>query len=462
MVFSSITFLYGFLPLILLAWFLTPNALRNWVLLLGSLFFYAFGQPSFVWLLLVTSVSNWAFALLLSRTRGTKRARTVLILSISANLLLLGFFKYADFFVESFNSVFGTEIPSLNIPLPIGISFFIFQSMSYVIDVYRKEIAPQKSLVSFTTYVSLFPQLIAGPVVRYQDIEAGLRNRTSNVMQLSFGVRRFTIGLAKKVLIANSMDELCSAFRAANEQSVLFFWLYALAFTLQVYFDFSGYSDMAIGIGQMLGFQFPENFRYPYISRSITEFWRRWHMTLGSWFRDYVYIPLGGNQKGRAKWLRNITIVWLLTGLWHGAAWNFALWGMLYGLLLMLEKLLWGRLLEQSKVFSRVYVFFFLLVGFVIFNADGMSGMTSDLSSMFGLAGLPLWSAETIYYLRSYALTMGIAMLGATPLPKLLAQKVEDKPIMIVLEPLVIGLLLLLSTAFLVDGSFNPFLYFRF
>lgn len=462
MVFSSITFLYGFLPLILLAWFVAPKSMRNWVLLLGSLFFYAFGQPSFVLLLLFASVSNWAFALLLSRTRGTKGARQILIAAICVNLLLLGFFKYADFLIESVNQVLGTAIPLLHIPLPIGISFFIFQSMSYVIDVYREEVAPQRSLAQFTTYVALFPQLIAGPVVRYGDVEQGLRNRSSSMNQLYLGVRRFTMGLAKKVLIANSMDELCSAFRGANEQSVLFVWIYALAFTLQIYFDFSGYSDMAIGIGQMLGFRFPENFRYPYSSRSITEFWRRWHITLGSWFRDYVYIPLGGNRKGKHVWLRNLAIVWLLTGLWHGAAWNFALWGFLYGLLLMVEKLFLGKYLEKSKVLSHIYVLFFTLLGFVIFNADGMGGMTRDLSSLFGLSGLPLWSAETSYYLNSYFLTLVIAIVGVTPLPKLLAQRWEKKPVMTILEPLAVGLLLLMSTAFLVDGSFNPFLYFRF
>ncbi len=462
MVFSSLTFLYGFLPLILLCWFVAPKSMRNWVLLLGSLFFYAFGQPTFVLLLLFASFSNWGFALLLSQSRNNKRARAVLIASICVNLLLLGFFKYADFLIGSVNQLFGKAIPLLHVPLPIGISFFIFQSMSYVIDVYREEVKPQRSLGQFSTYVALFPQLIAGPVVRYREVEEGLQERSSSVVELYLGIRRFTIGLAKKVLIANSMDELCSVFRGANEQSVLFFWIYALAFTLQIYFDFSGYSDMAIGIGQMLGFRFPENFRYPYCSRSITEFWRRWHITLGSWFRDYVYIPLGGNRKGKILWLRNLAIVWLLTGLWHGAAWNFALWGLLYGFLLMIEKLFLGRCLERWKILSHIYVLFFVVVGFVMFNADGVGGMIQDLSSLFGGSGLPLWSVETSYYLKSYLLTLLIAITGVTPLPKLLVKRWEEKSVMRVLEPLTIGLLLLGSTAFLVDGSFNPFLYFRF
>lgn len=462
MVFSSLSFLYGFLPIVLLLWKLAPRVLRNWVLLLASVFFYAFGQPSFVWLLLMAAFTNWGYALLIEHYRGTRCAKWVLVAGISINLLLLGFFKYADFFLESVNRLTGSDLPLLNIPLPIGISFFLFQSMSYVIDVYREDVAPQRSLVTFTTYVALFAQLIAGPVVRYQDVEEDLAARRSDRTHLALGIRRFTMGLAKKVLLANSLDELCTVFRDAGEPSVLFFWIYALAFTLQIYFDFSGYSDMAIGIGQMLGFRFPENFHYPYMARSATAFWRRWHMTLGGWFRDYVYIPLGGNRGGRLRWLRNIAFVWLLTGLWHGAAWNFALWGALYGCLLMMEKLFLGRLLARSRVLSHVYLLFFVMVGFVIFNADGTAGMLADLSGLFGFTELPLCTPETLYYLKGYALTLLIAILGATPLPKRLWASWEHTKAMSLFEPLTLGLLLLLSTAFLVDGSFNPFLYFRF
>lgn len=334
MLFSSITFLYGFLPLTLALYFLAPKSWRNGVLLAASLLFYFFGEPIYVSLLLISSISDFCWSLLIEKHRDQpKRTRFYLIASIVINLGLLGFFKYTDFFIGTVNDLLGTSIPLTGVPLPIGISFFTFQTMSYTIDVYRGRASAQRNLATFATFVCLFPQLIAGPIVRYTDVAAELESRKSTLEGVALGLRRFAFGLGKKVLLANAMGELCTAFRDAQSQSVLFFWLYAVAFSLQIYFDFSGYSDMAIGLGRIFGFQFPENFNYPFISKSITEFWRRWHMTLGSWFRDYVYIPLGGNRCSKAKWLRNLAVVWLLTGLWHGASWNFVLWGALFGVL---------------------------------------------------------------------------------------------------------------------------------
>lgn len=463
MVFSSLTFLYAFLPLVLLCWFVAPRAWRNGVLLLFSLFFYAFGQPGFVLLLLFAALSNWFFGVMVSRYRGTARARWALIASVGLNVMLLVFFKYADFFIDCINLSVHANVPRLGLPLPIGISFFLFQSISYVVDVFRHEVEAQRNPLVFSTYLALFPQLIAGPIVRYQDVRGSLAVRRSNSTFLALGIRRFVLGLSKKVILANNLDAVCKAFRADEGPSVLFFWLYAVAFTLQIYFDFSGYSDMAIGLGRMLGFHFPENFRYPYLARSITEFWRRWHITLGSWFRDYVYIPLGGNRVGRLRWVMNLAVVWLLTGLWHGAAWNFVLWGGMYGLLLLLEKLFLGRWLARHHWLSHVYVMFFVIAGFVVFNADGIDGVLRDLSGLFGLSGLPLCSAKALYVCRSYAGVLLLAVMGATPLPRRLAARyLTNETVLLVAEPLVLGGLLLACTAFLVDGSFNSFLYFRF
>ncbi|MEG1999787.1 MAG: MBOAT family O-acyltransferase [Evtepia sp.] len=463
MLFSSIAFLYFFFLVVLALWRISPPKFRNLILLLASLFFYAFGQPTYVLLLLFSSVSNWLFSLVIENNRGTPRAKHALVSAIVLSLALLLFFKYTDFFLQTINQIFGLAIPLTEIPLPIGISFFTFQTMSYTIDVYRGDVHAQRNIITFSTFVCLFPQLIAGPVVRYSEIETELVPHRNSLSDFSYGIRRFTIGLAKKVLIANALDELCTLFRGSGEASVLFLWIYAISFTLQIYFDFSGYSDMAIGLGRMFGFHFPENFNFPYISRSVTEFWRRWHMTLGGWFRDYVYIPLGGNRNPqRWKWFRNIAIVWLLTGLWHGAAWNFVLWGGMYGVLLMSERLWLKDFLARHRIFSHLYVLFFATVGFVIFNADSSAILLSDLSGLFGFAGLPLSSFETIYYLKSFAPLLLLAIIGATPLPKMLCTRFEHHPIMTVLEPLTLALLLIVITASLVDGSFNPFLYFRF
>ena len=461
MLFSGITFLYIFLPFTAL-YFVIPKKWRNAFLLIVSLIFYFSGEPIYTLLLLFSSLSDWLHGLYIEKHRGEKKAKIALISAIVINLLMLGFFKYTDFFISTANTLFSTEIPLLNIRLPIGISFFTFQTMSYSIDVYRGDARAQKNLASFATYVCLFPQLIAGPIVRYTDIENELENRKTTVEMASQGIRRFCVGLGKKVLIANLLGEICANFIASDEKSVLFYWLNAVAFSLQIYFDFSGYSDMAIGLGKIFGFNFPENFDHPFVSRSITEFWRRWHMTLGSWFRDYVYIPLGGNRVSALKWVRNIAVVWILTGFWHGAQWNFVLWGVFFGVVLAIEKLWLGRIIEKMpKALKHVYTLALVLVSFVIFNADGLLGVWEHLRSMFGFADIPLISGQAIYNLQSYALILIVAIIGSTNLPKKVWNSFA-KHTAVVLEPVCSALILIVATAFIINGSFNPFLYFRF
>ncbi len=463
MLFSGATFLYAFLPVVLLLYAVAPGTkCKNYVLLSASLVFYFFGEPVYVLLLIFSSISDWLHSIYIEKHRGERKARIALISSIVINLGMLGFFKYTDFLIGTVNAVFGVSIPKTGVPLPIGISFFTFQTMSYTIDVYRGRAHAQKDLGTMATFVCLFPQLIAGPIVRYVDVAAELEGRRHTLEGVADGIRRFAFGLGKKVLIANVMYEVIVFFRESGDKSVLFYWLYAVAYTLQIYFDFSGYSDMAIGLGAIFGFKFPENFNYPYISKSITEFWRRWHMTLGGWFRDYVYIPLGGNRTTKLKWLRNIAVVWILTGAWHGAEWNFVLWGVMFGVLLIIEKLWLGKLLEKLPAFlSHIYVMFTVVLSFVIFNAAGLKGVVSDLGGLFGAGGIPLVSSDAVYYLRSYAVPIAVAVIGATPLPRYLYSRLHEAP-RVVLEPLAVGALLVLSTAFLIDGSFNPFLYFRF
>ncbi len=466
MLFSSITFLYVFLP-VLVVYYLVPKNWRNHVLLIASLVFYFVGEPVYVLLLIVSSLSDFFHSLYIESHRGTKKARRALISSIAINLGMLGFFKYTDFLIGAVNGLLGTAIPLTGVELPIGISFFTFQTMSYTIDVYRGDARAERNLATMATFVCLFPQLVAGPIVRYLDVDRELHQRSVTLESLYLGARRFACGLGKKVLIANAMGELCAVFRGAAEPSVVFYWIYAAAFALQIYFDFSGYSDMAIGLGRMFGFHFPENFDYPFISGTISEFWRRWHMTLGGWFRDYLYIPLGGNRVSRGRWIVNTTIVWAATGLWHGAAWNFLLWGIYFGVLLVLEKLVWGGALKKLNGFwKRVYTLPLLLVSFVIFNASSVAQIGSDLKAMFGLGGLPLWSFETGYYLRSYAVLLVCAVIGAVPLGKQLWQRFAGTKagsiVSVAAEPLYVLAMLAIATAYLVDGSFNPFLYFRF
>ena len=465
MLFSSIPFLYYFLPLVLAVYFLTPARFRNAVLLLASLIFYAWGEPKYVLLMLASILSGYGFGLLQERYRGQKGAKLVCGLSVAVSLSFLLYFKYADFFLENFNAATGLGVPLLRIALPIGISFYTFQIISYTVDVYRGEPA-QKNLIHLAAYVAMFPQLIAGPIVRYSDIAQQLEHRSHSTALAAEGVRRFLIGLGKKILIANQLGELCSVFRASDEKSVLFYWLYAVAFALHIYFDFSGYSDMAIGLGKVFGFHFLENFSYPYISASITEFWRRWHISLGTWFRDYVYIPLGGNRVGRARQLLNILVVWMLTGFWHGAAWNFVVWGLMFAVLLIMEKLWLLKPLSKCRPLAHLYVVFFVVISFVIFNAENMGQALSDIGGLFGAGGIPLVSAEGVYCLRSFALVLILAVLGATPLLRNGLVRLSQYPtagkVLNALEPFTLFVLLLVMTGYLVDGSFNPFLYFRF
>ncbi len=457
MLFSSITFLYYFLPCVLVLYFLVPRQFKNFILLISSLFFYAWGEPKLVFLMIITILVGYVLGILTEK--HCKYKKVYLVFAILFSLGTLGYFKYADFFITNFNAATGLSVPLLRIALPIGISFYTFQILSYNIDVYWGNVKAQKNILHLATYITMFPQLIAGPIVRYKDVALQLENRTHSIDKIGLGVRRFILGLSKKILIANVLGELCEIFRQSNEKSVLFYWMYAIAFSLHIYFDFSGYSDMAIGLGKIFGFDFIENFNYPYISKSITEFWRRWHMSLGTWFRDYVYIPMGGSRVKPIRMLFNIAVVWMLTGFWHGAAWNFVLWGVFFAVLLVVEKLFLLKQLEKSKIVSHIYVLLLVVISFVIFNATSLAQIGQDIGGMFGAGNIPLVSAETIYYLKSYGFVFVLGLIGSTPLPKKLVGKMKVTPYV---EPVALLILLVVVTAYLVDGSFNPFLYFRF
>ena len=464
MLFSSITFLYYFFPAVLILYFIAPKMLKNTVLLLSSLIFYAWGEPKYIFLMLISIICGYVCGLLIEKFKGKTASKVTLVFSCLISLGMLGYFKYADFFITNFNEVTGLSLPLLKIALPIGISFYTFQILSYTVDVYRGTVPAQRNFINLAAYVTMFPQLIAGPIVRYSDVEKQLTERTHSIAKASEGVRRFVCGLSKKIFIANILGELAGHFLASKEQSVLFCWIYAAAYSLQIYFDFSGYSDMAVGLGKIFGFDFMENFNYPYISSSITEFWRRWHISLGSWFRDYVYIPLGGNRVSKLLWFRNIFIVWMLTGFWHGANWNFIVWGLYFAVFLIMEKLWLKDFLAKNKIFGHFYVLILVMISFVIFGAPDFRLSFECIKGMFGFAGLPLATAETLYYLKSYGLILVIAVIGSMPLPKKLYAMAEKKfpKVTAVAEPMAVVALLLLATAYLVDGSFNPFLYFRF
>lgn len=457
MLFSSITFLYYFLPCVLAVYLLVPRQFKNFILFISSLVFYAWGEPKMVLLMVITILVGYVLGILTEK--HAKWKKVYLALAVIFCLGTLGYFKYANFFIENISAVFGISMPVLKIALPIGISFYTFQILSYNIDVYWGNVKAQKNPLYLATYITMFPQLIAGPIVRYKDVVAQLENRTHSIAKAAEGIRRFVLGLSKKILIANVLGELCEIFRQSDAQSVLFYWMYAIAFSLHIYFDFSGYSDMAIGLGKILGFDFMENFNYPYISKSITEFWRRWHISLGTWFRDYVYIPMGGSRVKPLRMFINIGVVWMLTGFWHGAAWNFILWGVFFAILLMIEKLFLLKHLEKTKFINHIYVLLLVVISFVIFNATSMFELGRDLQGMFGMRGLPIVSAETLYYLRSYAVVFAIAIIGATPIPKKIVSKIKAVQYV---EPVALLLLMMIVTAYLVDGSFNPFLYFRF
>lgn len=448
-------------------YFSSPKKLKNTVLLLSSLIFYTWGEPKYILLMAISIILGYTLGLLIEKHSGTLFSTFFLSISVVSGLGFLAYFKYANFFIDNFNLVTGLKIPFLTIALPIGISFYTFQILSYTIDVYKNNTKAQKNIISFATYVALFPQLIAGPIVRYVDIVEELEKRSSTFEKVYIGIRRFILGLSKKVLIANSLGELCLIFRSAEEKSLLFYWMYAISFSLQIYFDFSGYSDMAIGLGKIFSFNFLENFNYPFVSKSITQFWRRWHISLGSWFRDYVYIPLGGNRVSKLRWLFNIFVVWTLTGLWHGAAWNFVLWGLMFAILLIIEKLFLSNFLKKlPSAFQHIYVLFFVVISFVIFNASDFSEMILDLFGLFNISSNALINIESLYYLRSYAILLLVAIIGSTALCKKVSIKIKEnktgKVLIQFIEPIVLIALLLLVTAYLVDGSYNPFLYFRF
>lgn len=473
MVFSDLLFLFRFLPIVLIVYFASPKKFRNAVLFFSSLIFYAWGEPVYVSLMLFSTLVDYIHGRLVYRLKNnnqTKKAKLVVMSSMVINLGLLGFFKYADFFIGTVNSIFGTSIGFLNVALPIGISFYTFQTMSYTLDIYMNNEAPQKNIISFGAYVAMFPQLIAGPIVQYKTVAKELRERKENIDDFAIGVRRFILGLGKKVLLANSTGAIWTTVKALpdTDLSIVAAWFGIICFALQIYYDFAGYSDMAIGLGKMFGFNFPINFDYPYISKSVTEFFRRWHISLGKWFRDYVYIPLGGNRKGRLKLIRNILVVWILTGFWHGASYNFILWGLYFGILLVIEKVFLLKALEKIKgVFSHIYLLIVVLIGWVLFEFESMPKMGRFLSCMFGFGGFKFINHYTVFLLLNGLVVLIIAAIGATPLSKNIAVKLMDKikdrvALSTITENVVLVAIFMLCIFYLVAGSYNPFLYFRF
>lgn len=469
MVFSSITFLFYFLPIVLAIYYIVPKNWKNTILLIASLAFYFYGEPKYILLMISSIIITYIFGILIDKNYNTTKAKIYLIISISISVGLLVYFKYTNFIIKNLQLWLSNKIDIIHIILPIGISFYTFQMISYLIDVYNGKAKVQKNILKLATYVSLFPQLIAGPIVRYTTIEEQLEKREYSMEKFSKGVRRFVIGLGKKVLIANVLGELQNIFLISNEKSVLFYWIYAISVTLQIYFDFSGYSDMAIGLGKMFGFEFLENFNYPYIAKSITDFWRRWHISLSTWFRDYIYIPLGGNRVSKIKWIRNILVVWFLTGLWHGAEWNFIIWGLYFGILLIIEKIFLKKYLDKlPSIVTRIYTLIIVMISFIIFNGEGTEQILQNIGGLVGINGIPLISTESIYYFKSYLMIIIIGIMGATPIPKNIAnsKNIEHTKkihkIINILEPIYLVAIFIICTSYIIDGSFNPFLYFRF
>lgn len=467
MLFSSISFLYYFLPITLLIYFISRNKYKNLILLLASLFFYFYGEPIYTLLMLFSTFSGYIHGILIDKYKSTKYSKLFLVSSLFISLGILTVFKYGDFIISNVNYISSANIKMLKLALPIGISFYTFQILSYVVDIYRNKAKVCTSFIDFATYVCLFPQLIAGPIVRYTTIQEELKNRTHSFEKFAYGVNRFIIGLSKKVIIANNLGMLVDLINSNMEKNILSYWIVAIVFPLQIYYDFSGYSDMAIGLGRMFGFHFLENFNYPYISKSITEFWRRWHISLSSFFRDYVYIPLGGNRVSKLRWIFNISAVWFLTGLWHGDSWNFILWGLYFAVLLIIEKLfLKDRLEKLPNYLQHFYAKFFIIISFVIFNNENIKNIFSNLYNMFNFTGLPLYNKFSIYYLKSYVVILLISIIGATPLLKNIIAKIRQSFVgenfISIINPIFNIILLLIVTSYLIDGSFNPFLYFRF
>ena len=462
MVFTSINFLYYFLPTVLILYFIVPKKYKNLLLLISSLLFYFYGEPKYIILMIIEIVLAYFEARLIEKYKS----KEIFIFSIFIHVLLLCIFKYTNFLITNINGIFNTNISLLNIVLPIGISFYTFQIISYLVDVYKEKVKAQKNFISLATYVSLFPQLIAGPIVSYETINDELDNRKQTFNDFSSGISRFIIGLSKKVLIANVLGELCNIFILSNEKTVLFYWIYGISYSLQIYFDFSAYSDMAIGLGRMFGFHFMENFDYPYISKSITEFWRRWHISLSLWFKDYVYIPLGGSREGTFKLIRNILIVWLLTGLWHGSEWTFILWGMFIGILLVIEKLLLNKYIEKlPSIVRRIYTLFIIMISFIIFSGSNINESFNNIVGLFNFSN-PFINKFTIHYLKDYGLVLIIAIFLSTPILKNTIIKLKENKkinnIINILDIIVLLILLVIVTSYLIDSSYNPFLYFRF
>lgn len=465
MVFSSVVFLFFFLPIFLGIYFLVPSRFKNFILLIFSLIFYAWGEPVYILLMIFSSVLDYTNGILLEKINNKKVRKLILIESIIANLSLLGVFKYSDFLITNFNNLFHLNISLTNLALPIGISFFTFQTMSYTIDVYKKEIKAEHNFINFMAYVSMFPQLIAGPIVRYSDIKDTIKKRKVNFNDISLGFMRFLKGLFKKVLIANLMGSAFSEITASYEgYSALTCLFGILAYTLQIYYDFSGYSDMAIGMGKMMGFNYPENFNYPYASVSITDFWRRWHISLSSFFKEYVYIPLGGSKKGKAKMLRNILVVWFLTGLWHGASWNFILWGLYFGILLLIEKFFLKKYLDKwPSFFKHLYALIFIVIGWLIFAFDDINKLWAFTKAIFNFNNFI--GKDFFFFLGSYGLIFIVGIIFSFPImPKIIdyISKGKYKNVYGIFLIVICIILFMITTALLVSNSYNPFLYFRF
>ena len=467
MLFSSVSFLYYFLPITLVLYFVSKDKYKNIILLLASLFFYFYGEPKYTVLMLISAFSAYIHGILIEKFREKGYSKLFLVSGLVVSLGILIVFKYMDFIIKNINYISNSNIKLLRLVLPIGISFYTFQGLSYIVDVYKKDAKVCRSFVDFATYVCLFPQLIAGPIVRYTTIEDELKNRTHSFDKFAYGVNRFVVGLAKKVILANNLGMIVDIMTKSNEKSVLSYWMVAIFFSLQIYYDFSGYSDMAIGLGRMFGFDFLENFNYPFISKSIKEFWRRWHISLSSFFRDYVYIPLGGNRVSRGRWIFNLLIVWSLTGLWHGDSWNFILWGLYFALLLIIENLFLQNILNKlPALIQHIYAKFFIIISFVIFNNENIKDLWSSLYNMFNFRGVDLYNDFSTYYLKSYTVLLIVSVIGATPILKNIIQKINKnvtgQKVISTINPILNIVLLVVVTAYLIDGSFNPFLYFRF
>lgn len=469
MVFSSLTFMFVFLPIVLILYYIVPKKFKNLFILISGLIFYAWGEPVYVLIMIVSTLIDYTAGLLIYRFDKSKTIKRIcLIVSLLMNLGLLGVFKYSGFIMQNIDIIFGTSLydPNHALPLPIGISFFTFQSMSYTIDMYMGKIKVQKNPISFAAFVTLFPQIVAGPIVRYDDIARELDDRTVNLDCIYEGILKFITGVGKKVLIANNIGMLWTSVKGleASELSVLTAWLGILAFTLQIYFDFSGYSDMAIGLGKMMGFNFPQNFNYPYQSKSISEFWRRWHITLGAWFKSYVYFPLGGSRKGKGRTVFNLAVVWLLTGIWHGASWNFILWGVLYGLVIIIEKLFLGKVLEKiPDFFSWLYTIILVILGWVLFDTADIPTALGYMGAMFGGGGT-LIDNTAMYYLINYGVMFVIGAFACTDIFSRAAEWLKEKMPLLVnySTPIAKTAIMVLSTAYLADATYNPFLYFNF